>query len=180
MRRIILRSHQSPGDELMLAVAIRDLHLAHPGQFQTDVRTSADAIYLLRQSESFVFVFLDGDHRLSNVREELELLPERQPRCVMIHDTNSQAAGYPDCEGPPLFKWRLQTTAPYLCLEDNAPRPGEDTWRGMFLDTTSVELFEAARTSLQKWFRYDDQGNESYGEPEPISGTPTIISACIV
>ena len=86
MRRIILRSHQSLGDVLMLTAAIRDLHLAHPGQFQTDVRTSADAIYLLRQSESFDFVFIDGDHRLPNVREELELLLERQPRCVMIHE----------------------------------------------------------------------------------------------
>ena len=45
MRRLVLRSFQSPGDVLMLTAAVRDLHAAHPGQFQTDVRTSADAIW---------------------------------------------------------------------------------------------------------------------------------------
>jgi ADP-heptose:LPS heptosyltransferase len=45
MRRLILRSRQSPGDILMLTAAVRDLHLAHPQQFETDVRTSAEAIW---------------------------------------------------------------------------------------------------------------------------------------
>jgi len=45
MRFLILRSYQSPGDILMLSAAIRELHTAHPGQFQTDVRTSADALW---------------------------------------------------------------------------------------------------------------------------------------
>lgn len=45
MRRLVLRSFQSPGDILMLTAAVRDLHAARPGQFQTDVRTSADPIW---------------------------------------------------------------------------------------------------------------------------------------
>src|SRR5438874_9172850 len=45
VRRLILRSSQSPGDVLMLTTAVRDLHAAHPGQFQTDVRTSAPALW---------------------------------------------------------------------------------------------------------------------------------------
>ena len=45
MRRLILKSFQSPGDILMLTAAVRDLHAAAPKQFQTDVRTSADAIW---------------------------------------------------------------------------------------------------------------------------------------
>ncbi len=45
MRRLILRSFQSPGDVLMLTAAVRDLHAAAPGQFQTDVRTSASALW---------------------------------------------------------------------------------------------------------------------------------------
>ena len=44
-RRLILRSFQSPGDLVMLTAAIRELHIALPGQFQTDVRTSADALF---------------------------------------------------------------------------------------------------------------------------------------
>ncbi|HET6880298.1 MAG TPA: glycosyltransferase family 9 protein [Pirellulales bacterium] len=45
VRRLILHSFQSPGDVLMLTAAVRDLHLANPGKFQTDIRTSADALW---------------------------------------------------------------------------------------------------------------------------------------
>ena len=45
MQRLILRSFQSPGDVLMLTAAVRDLHLAAPGRFRTDVRTSAPALW---------------------------------------------------------------------------------------------------------------------------------------
>ena len=55
--QIILKSFQSPGDVVMLSAAIRDLHRAYPGRFQTDMRTSAPALweynpYLTRLSES--------------------------------------------------------------------------------------------------------------------------------
>ena len=46
MSKFILRSFQSPGDILMLTAAVRDLHAAYPGQFVTDVRTSADELWL--------------------------------------------------------------------------------------------------------------------------------------
>ena len=39
MRQLILANSQSPGDIVMLTAALRDLHLCHPGEFQTDVRT---------------------------------------------------------------------------------------------------------------------------------------------
>lgn len=45
MRRLIFRSFQSPGDILMLTAAVRDLHAAEPGQWQTDVRTSAPGLW---------------------------------------------------------------------------------------------------------------------------------------
>jgi ADP-heptose:LPS heptosyltransferase len=45
MRRLILRNFQSPGDIVMLTAAVRDLHLAHPGQFHTDVRTSCPELW---------------------------------------------------------------------------------------------------------------------------------------
>src|SRR5262249_24344364 len=35
----------SPGDILMMTAAVRDLHLAYPGRFRTDVRTSSSAIW---------------------------------------------------------------------------------------------------------------------------------------
>lgn len=45
-KKLILRSFQSPGDILMLTAAVRDLHLAHPGRFMTDVRTSCPDLWL--------------------------------------------------------------------------------------------------------------------------------------
>ncbi len=45
MRKVILRNFQSPGDVVMLTAAVRDLHAAYPGQFATDVRTSARALW---------------------------------------------------------------------------------------------------------------------------------------
>jgi ADP-heptose:LPS heptosyltransferase len=46
MRKLVLRNFQSPGDIVMLTGAVRDLHRAHPGEFATDVRTSAPALWL--------------------------------------------------------------------------------------------------------------------------------------
>lgn len=45
MRRLILRNFQSPGDIVMMTAAVRDLHLTHPGQFQTDVRTNCRELW---------------------------------------------------------------------------------------------------------------------------------------
>jgi len=44
--RLILKSDLSPGDAVMLTAAVRDLHLAHPGRFVTDVRTSSPEVWL--------------------------------------------------------------------------------------------------------------------------------------
>ena len=43
--KLILRNFQSPGDIVMLTAAVRDLHLAYPGRFATDVRTSCPALW---------------------------------------------------------------------------------------------------------------------------------------
>ncbi len=45
MRKLIFKSFQSPGDVVMLTAAVRDLHRACPGQFVTDVRTTAQEIW---------------------------------------------------------------------------------------------------------------------------------------
>lgn len=44
-RRVIIRQDLSPGDAIVLTAAIRALHERHPGQFRTDVRTAAPAIW---------------------------------------------------------------------------------------------------------------------------------------
>ena len=106
---------------------------------------------LLNSGGDFDFVFVDGDHRLEAVREEVELLLKNPPVCVLAHDTGVGVTGFDGCEGPAYLKWRLQTAGIYRCLEENARRDGEDTWRGMFFATSSDKVFEVARKSLEKW-----------------------------
>jgi ADP-heptose:LPS heptosyltransferase len=45
MEKWIFRNWLSPGDVVTLTAAIRDLHRAYPGKFQTDVRTSCPALW---------------------------------------------------------------------------------------------------------------------------------------
>ncbi|NOY00638.1 MAG: glycosyltransferase family 9 protein [Verrucomicrobia bacterium] len=44
-KKLILESHLSPGDVVMLTAALRDIHACNPGKFLTDVRTSARALW---------------------------------------------------------------------------------------------------------------------------------------
>jgi ADP-heptose:LPS heptosyltransferase len=44
-KRIVLSNRQSPGDILMLTALVRDLHAAYPGEYCTDVRTSASELW---------------------------------------------------------------------------------------------------------------------------------------
>ena len=44
-RKLILRSHLSPGDIVTMTAAVRDLHAAYPGEFATDVRTYCPALW---------------------------------------------------------------------------------------------------------------------------------------
>ena len=46
MRKIILRTHLSPGDICTLTAAIDSLHTMYPGQYLTDVRTACDELFL--------------------------------------------------------------------------------------------------------------------------------------
>lgn len=75
MKRLILRSFQSPGDVLMLSAAVRDLHLAYPRQYETDVRTLAPAIW----ENNPHLVFLDEHSR------DVRVLDMHYP---LIHQSN--------------------------------------------------------------------------------------------
>jgi ADP-heptose:LPS heptosyltransferase len=44
-RRIVLTNYQGLGDQVCLTAAVRDLHLAHPGKFLTDLRVSCGQIW---------------------------------------------------------------------------------------------------------------------------------------
>jgi hypothetical protein len=44
-QKLILRCFLSPGDIVMMTVAVRDLHRGHPGRFLTDIRTPAPQLW---------------------------------------------------------------------------------------------------------------------------------------
>lgn len=117
---------------------VNDSH--HPNRIRLFEGRSVDVL----ASAPFDFVFVDGDHLLATVKEEMDQLERLRPVCVMAHDTNSTAAGIPGCEGPQYLKERFKSLG-YHCLEDCKTRPGEGTQRGMFLATTSREVLEAAK-----------------------------------
>ena len=75
VKQIIAKSFQSPGDILMMTRAVADLHAAHPGEFQTDVRTSADAIW---ENNPHLTPLKEGD-------PEVEVLEMHYP---LIHQSN--------------------------------------------------------------------------------------------
>src|SRR4051794_289851 len=77
MRRLILRSFQSPGDVLMLTAAVRDLHAAHPNQFQTDVRTSAPTLW---ENNPFLTPLQEGGR-------DVEALDVHYP---LVHQSNQR------------------------------------------------------------------------------------------
>ena len=44
-KRFILKHHRSPGDIMCLTSLVRDIHLTHPGKFETDVDTTVKPIW---------------------------------------------------------------------------------------------------------------------------------------
>lgn len=71
MRKLILRNSQSPGDLVMLTAAVRDLHLSHPGVFQTDVRTPCDALW---ENNPYVSALDENDTDVDQIKCEYPLI----------------------------------------------------------------------------------------------------------
>src|SRR5206468_4301973 len=65
MRKLILKCHLSPGDIVMLTAAVRDLHLCHPGQFITDVRTSWPELW---QNNPYITPLADDDAEAKHIQ----------------------------------------------------------------------------------------------------------------
>lgn len=77
MQKLILQSYQSPGDIVMLTAAVRDLHVAYPRQFLTDVRTSADSLW---DHNPHITHIADSD-------KSARILPMHYP---LIHESNGR------------------------------------------------------------------------------------------
>ena len=82
MARLILRNRQSPGDVLMLTAAVRDLHRCYPGRFQTDVRTTAEALW---ENNPHLTPFAEGDADVETLDCHYQI-PRPQPGDLIIWD----------------------------------------------------------------------------------------------
>ena len=71
--KIIIHQMQAPGDILMLTAAIRDLHLAYPDKFLTDVRTSTDALF---ENSPYITKLNPADPDVHIMRAEYPMIGE--------------------------------------------------------------------------------------------------------
>lgn len=74
-RDLILTCDLSPGDVLMMTAAVRDLHLAHPGAFRTDVRTPVSEIW-------------EHNPHLTTLKEEDPDVQTIEMKYDLIHQSN--------------------------------------------------------------------------------------------
>jgi ADP-heptose:LPS heptosyltransferase len=77
-RKLILSCGLSPGDIVMMTAAVRDLHLAHPGRFLTDVRTPIPQLW---ENNPYVTT-------LSEQGRGVQMVPMRYD---LIHESNEGA-----------------------------------------------------------------------------------------
>ncbi len=77
IRRLILKNTMSPGDIVMLTAAVRDLHRAYPGEFQTDVRTSCDALW---ENNPFITKLCDDDPCVHTIEMHYPLIHHSNQR----------------------------------------------------------------------------------------------------
>lgn len=80
-------------------------------------------------------VILDGDHRLSHMQVESELIEGCRPRAVVLHDVTSTRS---DCDGPRWFLHRWQAAGYHIAI-DYLPRAGERTDRGLAILSSSQD-----------------------------------------
>jgi len=105
---------------------------------------------VLSKEKGFDFVFVDGNHTMSIVSEEVYVLLEQKVPCVAAHDTSAQACWGQEFDGSTFIKVAFQA-APYYCIEDNAFRDGELTHRGMLFATREQATFEKIKEVYSKW-----------------------------
>ncbi|MBI4324373.1 MAG: hypothetical protein HY674_03840 [Chloroflexi bacterium] len=71
MKKLILKNSFSPGDIVMLTAAVRDLHLCHPDQFLTDVRTACPQLW---EQNPYITPLSDDDPEVEAIDCEYPLI----------------------------------------------------------------------------------------------------------
>ncbi|OYV83437.1 MAG: hypothetical protein B7Z73_15970, partial [Planctomycetia bacterium 21-64-5] len=79
MPRLILRCGQCPGDVVVMTAAVRELHRQYPGQYQTDVRSCAPAIW---EHNPYLTPIADGDRDARTIDMHYPLINQSNQRPV--------------------------------------------------------------------------------------------------
>ena len=141
-----------------LAGKVAEVHIAEPNVLPELLRVTGDipvtihnrrGVDVLRETPDFDFVWVDGDHTVPVVREEVEQLLRHGTRTIMAHDTNSTAIGTGLCEGAHYLKQVFMGHPDYYCLEENKVRENLWTARGMFFASKSRKIWQFAKAALR-------------------------------
>lgn len=77
--KLILKSGQCPGDVVVMTAAVRELHRQYPGKYQTDVRTSAPAVW---EHNPDITSIADGDPEARVLEMHYPLINQSNQRPV--------------------------------------------------------------------------------------------------
>ena len=106
---------------------------------------------VVARERAFDLVFVDGNHALDAVTEEITALSRNSPAIILAHDINSTVAGFGACEGAQRL-WEWLQSEQWHCLVDAKLRDQEKTHRGMLAATKDLNhwgrLVEAYRQVL--------------------------------
>ncbi len=80
-QKLVLKTHLSPGDIVMLTAAVRDLHRAHPNKFLTAVETSAADLW---ENNPYVIKFAPSD-------SDIRVIPMHYP---LVNQSNQRPAHF--------------------------------------------------------------------------------------
>jgi ADP-heptose:LPS heptosyltransferase len=127
LKKLILRNSLSPGDIVVLTAAVRDLHLAYPGQFAIDVRTSCAELW---ENNPRITPLSEDDPEVENIQCEYPLI--NQSNTAPYHFLH----GFIDFINerldlrvkPTLFKGDIHLSAP------------EKSWRSQVSELTGKEI----------------------------------------
>jgi len=91
MEKIVLVNDLSPGDILIMSIALRSLHKAHPGKYITDVRTPCNEIY--QNSPYITHIDVPDPAAANKAIEDLKKNESLPP--VLVGDTKYIISHYP-------------------------------------------------------------------------------------
>lgn len=125
MRKLILQHFRAPGDILMLTSAVRDLHLTHPGQFLTDVRTTCMPLW---ENNPYITPLDDADPDIETIACDYPLI--NQSNQLPYHFIHAFRLFLSEKLGVPI--------QPHAFKGDVHLSPEEKDWRSQIDEMTGV------------------------------------------